>query len=526
MLRVLFLLCTVHVCAHAALTGRPRTEAIMDHLRNFEKIAKLHSNSRSVQNGYNASAEYVMEQLNQYSDYYDVETFPFTTPVWTEFEPPTLTIKGVNPTVPLYRCTTRSGWNHWQIVCDFSGIRYGGNGKSTITAKVARPKNWGCYKEDWEGFPKGAIAAMETGECDYYQKCLLAEDYGSVASILYTPEGYDSLPGSRVYRSDWQPGDRNAKNPVVGVAYGIAMILFQEGGREVTLSTNQEIVVEHTFNVIATTKKGSPTDVVMVGSHLDSVPAGPGINDNGSGSATVLETALEMARKNTQVSNQVRFGWWGAEEIGLVGSRNYVNYLVNNPKEASKLALYLNFDMQASPNYVRMVYNGEEAPEPATQGSVKLMKLFQQYYKREGMTSDLGSMNGGSDYYPFILAGIPSGGMGTGAGSLKSVEQRHIHGGLANAMYDPCYHAPCDTVDNIAQDCLTDIWGAIQDVLGGLVKKGALDGFGHHNRTVPSPQRFMHSVATKMNTGATCNQIDESHVGEMGQKNIALSEEL
>src|SRR6202008_4794589 len=99
-------------------------------------------------------------------------------------------------------------------------------------------------------------------------------------------------------------------------------------------------------NVIAQTKTGSPTDVVMAGAHLDSVPDGPGINDDGSGVAAVLESALQLGN-SPQVHNAVRFGFWGAEELGLIGSRNYVESL--NLEALKDIALDLNFEMPASP---------------------------------------------------------------------------------------------------------------------------------------------------------------------------------
>ena len=107
--------------------------------------------------------------------------------------------------------------------------------------------------------------------------------------------------------------------------------------------------------MLAETSSGRADNVVMVGAHLDSVSRGPGINDNGSGSAAILEVAEAM--RKVKPTNKVRFAWWGAEESGLVGSTNYVNGL--SPAEQDKIALYLNFDMIGSPNFGRFVYDGE-----------------------------------------------------------------------------------------------------------------------------------------------------------------------
>jgi Zn-dependent M28 family amino/carboxypeptidase len=107
--------------------------------------------------------------------------------------------------------------------------------------------------------------------------------------------------------------------------------------------------------VLAESRRGNPDNVVIVGAHLDSVFEGPGINDNGSGSAAVLAVAEQMSKVKPR--NKVRFAWWGAEEFGLVGSDHYVANL--SEEEREDIALYLNFDMIGSPNYVRFIYDGD-----------------------------------------------------------------------------------------------------------------------------------------------------------------------
>ena len=77
------------------------------------------------------------------------------------------------------------------------------------------------------------------------------------------------------------------------------------------------------WNVHRRDRSGNDDNVVMAGAHLDSVQDGPGINDNGTGSAALLETAIQMAK--VKPNNTVRFAWWGAEESGLLGSEHYVD---------------------------------------------------------------------------------------------------------------------------------------------------------------------------------------------------------
>ena len=204
-----------------------------------------------------------------------------------------------------------------------------------------------------------------------------------------------------------------------------------------------------TYNVFAETRDGDPNNVIMVGAHLDSVNAGPGIQDNGSGSAAILAVAEQMAKVKPR--NKVRFAWWGAEEANLVGSTYYVTNLPDN--EIQKIALYLNFDMIGSPNYVFFVYDGDDSdgvgagPGPA--GSDKIEAFFNGFYTQFGEPFKGTDFTGRSDYGPFIAAGIPAGGLFTGAEGIKTAQEAAVWGGTAGVAYDPCYHQACDTYGNV-----------------------------------------------------------------------------
>ncbi|GAA3443770.1 hypothetical protein Pve01_35670 [Planomonospora venezuelensis] len=210
------------------------------------------------------------------------------------------------------------------------------------------------------------------------------------------------------------------------------------------------------YNVIADWPGGDPNDVLMVGAHLDSVTAGPGINDNGSGSAAILETALEVARQGLTPVKHLRFAWWGAEELGLRGSQHYVNNLP--AAERAKIKGYLNFDMVGSPNPGYFVYDGDNSdgtgsgPGPA--GSAQLERTLQDYFTSIGVPTRGTDFDGRSDYGPFIAVGIPAGGTFTGAEGVKSSAQASLWGGTAGQAFDRCYHRSCDTTANIDDTAL------------------------------------------------------------------------
>ncbi|MEV6811859.1 M20/M25/M40 family metallo-hydrolase [Micromonospora sp. NPDC051296] len=210
------------------------------------------------------------------------------------------------------------------------------------------------------------------------------------------------------------------------------------------------------YNLIADWPGGDPNAVVMTGAHLDSVTAGPGINDNGSGSAAILEVALAVARTGFAPDRHLRFGWWGAEELGLRGSQYYVNNLP--AAERTRIKQYLNFDMVGSPNAGYFVYDGDNSdgvgagPGPA--GSAQIEQTIQAYFTSIGVPTRGTDFDGRSDYGPFISVGIPAGGTFTGAEGIKSSAQASLWGGTAGQAFDPCYHRSCDTTTNINDTAL------------------------------------------------------------------------
>ncbi|MBC9726169.1 M28 family metallopeptidase [Streptomyces sp. TRM68367] len=196
-------------------------------------------------------------------------------------------------------------------------------------------------------------------------------------------------------------------------------------------------------NLIADWPGGDTGQVVMAGSHLDSVGSGPGINDNGTGSAAVLETALAVARAGYKPAKHLRFAWWGAEELGLVGSKHYVSRL--SAADRARISGYLNFDMIGSPNPGYFVYDDDPTIE----------KTFKDYFTGLGVPTEIETEGDGrSDHAPFKSAGVPVGGLFTGASRAKSAAQAAKWGGTSGQAFDRCYHSSCDTTANVNDTAL------------------------------------------------------------------------
>jgi Zn-dependent M28 family amino/carboxypeptidase len=255
--------------------------------------------------------------------------------------------------------------------------------------------------------------------------------------------------------------------PVIGISLALGEELAQIAGLEVHLVTNTVSEFRTTRNVIAETPTGDPNRVIVVGAHLDSVTAGPGINDNGSGSGTILEVAEVFAQQVRENRNKLRFMWYGAEELNLLGSAFYVNSL--SQAERNKIELMLNFDMIGSPNFVRFVYDGNNSAFPPGTGGVQagptgsgaIEQVFLDYFASQGLANAPTPFNGRSDYGPFIGVGIPAGGLFTGAEGIKTLAQAEVYGGTAGQQYDPCYHQACDTFDNNSNTALDQMSDAV-----------------------------------------------------------------
>lgn len=222
---------------------------------------------------------------------------------------------------------------------------------------------------------------------------------------------------------------------------------------------NLEADVE-TFNILADTS-GSREHTVVVGGHLDSVRRGPGINDNASGVSAMIETARWMAEARIQPLNRVRFAFWGAEEVDLLGSKHYVDAL--SEQEISQTAGNLNLDMVASPNGGRFVHDGDGSSfgNAGPSGSGEIERLFLDYFEKNSLAAEATVFDGGSDYEPFLRAGIPAGGLFSGDDDRKTAEQVTEFGGIEDEDHDSCYHRSCDDIENVDPGLLKDMAGAL-----------------------------------------------------------------
>jgi aminopeptidase S len=198
----------------------------------------------------------------------------------------------------------------------------------------------------------------------------------------------------------------------------------------------------------------------MLGGHLDSVIDGPGINDNGSGTMTVLEIARQAIRLHPD--RMIRVGFWTGEEIGLYGSFRYVNSLAFEERRA--IEAYLNFDMLGSPNGGRIIYDDAGART----GSTVIRDQFASYFAGIGLGTETEDVGGASDHFAFQRGSVPTGGLFSGATTLMTDAEARLFGGQAGVAFDACYHLACDTADNVNPELLRQMAQAAAYVTGIL----------------------------------------------------------
>ncbi|MEU5877582.1 M28 family peptidase [Spirillospora sp. NPDC047279] len=434
---------TAEAAAKPDLAKLVTVNAMKRHLVNLKTISDYNGgNRKSGLAGYDISVKYVVNELKKAGLEPKTQTVPF----WVFKQDGPGAFEQVAPAQQAYKADEEYGT--WE---------YSGSGD--VTANVfpvdlggdqGPAGHSGCEAADFEGIQKGDIALIRRGTCAFVDKVNLAVAAGAGAVIIYQRQGPDvPVDTPAVFGLD-----KPAPIPVIGTTYKIGTELRTPAEAK-TLQVRVKTEVTNTpkpvQNVIAESTWGDPNNVVVVGAHLDSVAEGPGINDNGSGSAAILTMAQnidKLGKKN--LKNKVRFAWWAAEESGLVGAYHYVGSLT--PAQRDKIALNLNFDMLGSVNFARFVYDGDDSMGSGTNppaGSGAIEKTFVDYFGKLGLKSEPTAFDGRSDYGPFIEVGIPAGGLFSGAEGIKTAEQVAWYGGEAGKAYDPCYHAACDTMKNI-----------------------------------------------------------------------------
>ncbi|MDN3612445.1 M28 family metallopeptidase [Vibrio ostreicida] len=481
-------------------------EAVVGHLVTLEGLASKTTDGSAITRaagtqGYQNSVEFIVDTMKKHG--YEVTTQAFDFRAWEELAGNAATVDG--------QVLVSSKQADDGVEADFSVMSYSGSSDGQLNGELAfvtpdfrfdapdYDSTDGCEATDFVGKDvSGKIAVIQRGGCSFDAKAVNAENAGANAIIVFN-QGND--PGRTAVVGGTLGSVTKATIPALGARFDLGQTWYNKSQSNTVLANltvnvkDEEVVTQ---NILAQTPMGNTDQVVMLGAHLDSVPEGPGINDNGSGSAGLLEYAITLATLEAPVKNKVRFAWWAAEEAGLVGSEHYTKDLfepIYNQAQAqileelgledpsqltpeqvelvearytqiNKVKLYLNFDMIGSPNYIYGVMDGDlsdtkESPDNAYTGDFKppygtsdIESIFQEFFTEKDLATIPQALSKRSDYAGFADWGIAFGGLFTGAEKVKTAEEAEKFGGDIDVSYDKCYHQSCDDVNNVSQAAL------------------------------------------------------------------------
>ena len=444
----------------AALRDGIDPDAILADLQRLEDIAGSNSGNRAAGSASESEAlTYVGDQLRAAG--FDVERHDIRVPWFNQVGPSVLDVEGAAPLEDLH---------------DFKSMLLSASGdvRGPIHALGFDPaappgdrSGLGCHAGDWTDVPAGAIVLVRPGPCFRRDVVVNAQDAGAVALVTAYPEWQRDqvLRPTLVDQNGMEIPALAASNDA-----GLALADAAQRGAEGQVVVDATTELRTSSSLIAETAGGSADHLLIIGGHIDSAIDGPGINDDGSGTMTILEIGRQLAAATTGPQSPAGDGWkvrlafWTGEEIGLLGSGAYVEGL--DSAEVGSIEAYLNLDMLGSPNGVREIYSGAETTRPTE--SQAIAGLFSSALDRAGLSSSVVEVSSGADHASFNNFSIPTGGLFSGANEIKTPEQAALFGGTAGVPEDPCYHLACDTVDNIDPVLLEEMARAGAWVVGAL----------------------------------------------------------
>lgn len=417
------------------LADKVTTDGIYEHLNQLSDIANANGGSRSVGTpGYEATVDYLSDILE--GSGFDVVTPEFEWLKMGDRGNPTLLVAGrryrVEQASPL--ASTPQG------------------GLSGLSLRPRKPS--GCAAGDY-GNVRGALAIVDDEDCSVVTKQNAAVANGAVGLLVVSAGGTEGL---------FEPGYYQKLTLPVAVIGSDVDAALRRTNAPVRLTLDGESSVAKSRNIIVQTKTGDTGNVVVAGAHLDSAVKSPGINDNGTGVAALLATASALGAE-PNVSNAVRFTFWGSETLGAAGK--YVTGLTDEQRD--DIALYLNADMLGSQNAGFFTYDGDQSQVEADsipEGSAGIERTLAGYLNLAGVRPADTPMGTTGDHIPFLRAGVPVGGVTTGSSQEKTAVQARIWGGRAGVPFDPNYRTPRDDIDNVDHRTLSIMGPAMAFAIG------------------------------------------------------------
>ncbi|MBP1818866.1 M28 family peptidase [Mycobacterium sp. OAE908] len=444
------------------IAGKVTADGMTTHLRKMQEIADANKGSRAEGTaGFDATVDYVVKVLKDKG--FDVQTPEFDRLDRTEGGNPTLTVAG-------------RGY-HVDQASLLVGTAPGGLNAITLRPQQAA----GCSAADYGTVAiKGAIAVVDDTGCSVGAKQNAAVAKGAVGLLVV------SAPATTGPAGLFPPGYYQQLTIPVGVVDRNVDAALRRTGAPVKLVLDSKPVMVKARNVVAQTKSGDAKNVVLAGARLGSSPHSPGINDDGSGVAALLEAASALGAQ-PKSTNAVRFVFWGSVPEGPT---KYLGGLSRD--QVDDIAVYLGADAIGSPNAGYFTYDGDQSgqpnadipPQTVPAGSAGVERTLAGYLNLGGVRPADMPLSRAADYAAFLAADVPIGGLTAGTSQRKTEVQARLWGGQAGVAFDPNYHSPQDNIDNVDRKALSVMGQALAFAIGTYAQ--AVDGV---NGVPPRDQR-------------------------------------
>ncbi|CAF0986047.1 unnamed protein product [Adineta ricciae] len=455
---------------------------VLNHLDALQSIATDTNGNRAVNTtGFNRTLDYITGYLAENTNFIVTKQF-FSRGNFKLLRNPTL-VSVTNGVVKTHTYSTNLA------VADFYHVQYSTSVSLSNNIPLVAIPNLACSEADWNAAQPSVanrVAIVKRGDCTFEEKARLATQFKVAALLIYN----DGRASGGTQPISINLGASN-RVPALFLSYNLGETLVaavNDPSRTVNVGlTIATAPLDSVGNICADTRTGDPTQTILIGSHSDSVTAGPGINDNGSGSAGNLALAAALSRLMQ------------TEELGLLGSSFHVSEAKKSTVVGERITDYLvniNLDMIGSPNFIFGIYDGKTAPTStpaaAKPGSNKMSTLFQDWFTKNSLPWDNTKFDGRSDYGPFLAAGVAAGGLFSGADGAKTVEQRNRYesmlgpglGGTSGIRLDVCYHKACDKTTNINKFALEKMVQASAYAIENLGQQSDLKAWLYPTREI------------------------------------------
>ena len=247
------------------------------HLSQWQAFANNANNTRVIATkGFDDTLNYISEQLRSQTDF-QVKRETFLVQHWELSDAPKFSsrINGID--------------THYNLTSDFLAMQFSASKNASVTfVRLTAVPGVGCTDDEWQNVAStvnGTVALVKRGLCSNIVKGQMAAKYAAAGLLVYNRGDPPESPDEQ--RPFDAAIEQRTEYPALYLSHTLGMILVNaslnsSANASVSITVVVKTLSDHQVgNICADTRTGDPTKTILIGSHSDSVAAGPGINDNG-----------------------------------------------------------------------------------------------------------------------------------------------------------------------------------------------------------------------------------------------------